>query len=587
MKNSETFLALTCDSRFWNTDGNVLFLGDWCLEEVSDPSVLSFPFAVLPSPWNSQRDIDKVAVYLDEFGETILACLGDKLNEHHGLNYDLRSWRVLAGNWILHAVHSIYDRFLLLRQAVDSCPDLWTQIPSLDTNPFRTTNSFKEAQLYPDTSLLLFALLVREMGIHHEVVKGPLIQGEHSMYSNGPQKQVFRQALRKLFRKYQYSVARHSASPVLFIGTGLRNKTVKKFGAVALEVDKLEIPVVAQYDLKNRNRLFSGVCGSDGFQKIAIAILPRLLPSSLLEEFALWKNHAAVHSIGGSAPTVVTYYGFMGDEDHAHLLVRLARSGCRLVGMQHGGGYGSFRYCPEELHESRCSDAFVTWGWAEDSCQYPLPSLHLLNVRKTVENARVHGQDRSGLLLVTTARPRLTHRIQSHPLTGQMARYYAWQERFYDSLDRHARDQFIVKPLALTAQPIPKTIWWERRGISTEQGSLIQMMRHFRLLVFDHNGTGFLEALCANVPSLVFWDTCLWELRDSVASIFEGLEQVGIFHRTPESAGERANQVFANPDAWWRGDDLQSARAEFCQRLARTGEDWQEEWREFLNVKTA
>ena len=57
---------------------------------------------------------------------------------------------------------------------------------------------------------------------------------------------------------------------------------------------------------------------------------------------------------------------------------------------------------------------------------------------------------------------------------------------------------------------------------------------------------------------------------------------MGIFHKTPESAAKKVNEVFGNPQKWWELTEVQDARENFCQRFARTSKNWADEWKEEL-----
>jgi putative transferase (TIGR04331 family) len=573
------YLALTSERVFWRTDGEVVFLGEWCL----DGERPDFPHVVLESPWNRVRDIDRVASYLEEFIDSLMRHLAEALNAYHGIRYSARQWQILLGNWALHVVHVLYDRFLLFEQAAGTSLPLWTCVPPLSEAVIpRTTERFKYAQLYPDTALLLLGRFAKSAGIQCEYTATPQVRADRSRYERGSWSSLVRDVAGRLRNRMQNQRCR--GKQVVFLASGVHPPTLAKIGGDIGHVANLTKWSPLRWrpiDQPGRERVFAGLAAPDDFRRRAAEMLPHLLPTSFLEDFEQWQSRAGSRPWGGSAKACITAYGFSGDDLFSYQAARFEQGGGRLVGVQHGGGYGSFRYCPEEAHETRCADAYATWGWAaEQGCHHALPSLYLTEL---VENLKQRGHDADGgdLLLVTTDRPQFTHRIQSHPLTGQMSRYYSWQERFYEALSEGARQGFQLKPYPAD-YAVGRSTWWGKRSIKTAGGGAVDMLSRFRILVFDHNATGFLEALSANVPTIVFWDSELWEIRDAALASFSTLERVGVFYRSPESAAGHVNAVWADVSPWWKSDDVQQARGEFCDRFARTSKDWAEDWREFL-----
>ena len=74
--------------------------------------------------------------------------------------------------------------------------------------------------------------------------------------------------------------------------------------------------------------------------------------------------------------------------------------------------------------------------------------------------------------------------------------------------------------------------------------------------------------LCFKIKDLLFKNNN----NSFVQSIpyFELLEEVGIFHKTPESAAKKVNDVWNDIDKWWNGKLIQTARVKFCNAYART-----------------
>ena len=60
------------------------------------------------------------------------------------------------------------------------------------------------------------------------------------------------------------------------------------------------------------------------------------------------------------------------------------------------------------------------------------------------------------------------------------------------------------------------------------------------------------------------------KVRRSAEAVFDALEQVGIFHRTPESAASFINSIWDDVDGWWNSSATIDARKQFTDQYART-----------------
>ena len=98
-------------------------------------------------------------------------------------------------------------------------------------------------------------------------------------------------------------------------------------------------------------------------------------------------------------------------------------------------------------------------------------------------------------------------------------------------------------------------------------------MTRSRLFISTYNATTFLESLSQDVPTIMFWNPGLWELRRTAEPYFAALKKVGILHEAPISAAEMVVQVWEDVQAWWRRSAVTEARLRFCERFARSVRD--------------
>src|SRR2546422_3404221 len=159
------YLATTGLSEFWETDGEILFLGAWCLRQERRTEWEGLRYQVLPSPWDDRKRFYETCAYLDESYERLLNGLTDYLNAVHQVSFNQRYWRILLGPWLLHSLHVTYDRYVCLLEAFHSYPDLRTIV--LDSQSFRvprTTMESRNWSLYDPFNLQIVSQLLTDLG---------------------------------------------------------------------------------------------------------------------------------------------------------------------------------------------------------------------------------------------------------------------------------------------------------------------------------------------------------------------------------------------------------------------------------------
>jgi putative transferase (TIGR04331 family) len=91
------------------------------------------------------------------------------------------------------------------------------------------------------------------------------------------------------------------------------------------------------------------------------------------------------------------------------------------------------------------------------------------------------------------------------------------------------------------------------------------LMQRSRLTVVNYLSTSYLEALLADVPTIILWNERAYLLEDRDKGFFEGLVAARICHTDPAEAARFVEQIKNDPEAWWLSPSVRRARAEFLQ----------------------
>lgn len=105
-----------------------------------------------------------------------------------------------------------------------------------------------------------------------------------------------------------------------------------------------------------------------------------------------------------------------------------------------------------------------------------------------------------------------------------------------------------------------------------------------RLVVHSYLGTGYLETLALNIPTVCFYDIDTYAFRAEAQTFMDGLERVGILHRSGKAAASFVAGLGGDPEGWWAKPEVQEARHNFIIRYANFSADWKKQWEEAFHL---
>mgnify|MGYP001328063222 CR=1 FL=1 len=99
---------------------------------------------------------------------------------------------------------------------------------------------------------------------------------------------------------------------------------------------------------------------------------------------------------------------------------------------------------------------------------------------------------------------------------------------------------------------------------------IFSVVKNAKIYFATYNGTGYLESLSMNIPTILFSNPFDEKLRNSCMEDFELLRKNKIFFTDPISATDHINQVWDDVNKWWYSENVQRAREKFCFKFSRT-----------------
>jgi len=578
------FLVTTALEEFWDTSKPLLYLGVWCRRYCRRSYWEPLGGTIIKGPWTNVGALEQTGEYLNDKYEYLLAALTNALNRLHKTDHGERYWRILLGPWLQLYVPIMYDRLKYIQAALDSYPDLTTIV--LDENSFvipRDTYEFFKLSSDDPYNLQLYSRILKVLGKEY-----PSKSTDVSLPDIICPRPTFLIGLMMALK------------PVLNVVTSY----FRKRASVLLRESYFPLSVEMQIVLKSKGRIFPLLAkqninseksslrsyltvtdeAKDKFEELLLANVALDIPKCYIEDyqpFSIFADSNHSHKTKAVFSSISWYY----DESFKFFAATSTEKGIALFSAQHGGAYGSLLFHSGEKHEISISDRYYSWGWDEPNNKkiIAMPAAKLSNRFETKAD-----DSKDGILFVSTTYPRYLIQFPGDP--ESFLEYLSWQTRFIQACSEATISKLRVRFRWDDSGWDIKQRWKDIIPSLCEDSfdvPLATSLEKHRLFVSDNLQTTFLEALSANIPTILFWDAEMNKLRPEAKPYYEKLINAGILYHCPESAAHAISAVYDDVEKWWNEPTRQEARYIFCQRFARTFPDsvdyWNQEFEKVLN----
>lgn len=588
------FLATTALSEFWDPNAQVLFLGPWCTLYGQKDKWAHLDYRFLPNPWDDREKFWQAGLYCQQIYENLLVDLGALLNKIHGVSFSDRYWQILLGPWFSGFIDIFYDRYTHIKEALEVFPELQTYL--LDESMYLTPCDFQEfisMQGGDYYNLQLYSQILRSQGYYF-----PTKQYTSALSKNN-NKINYKEYLIEIVRKFEKILINKffSHKDICFL-EGNVDRWVKLkllltpgFGASFIN---REFPqnwsIRVDYQNPMRRQLANLTQSKDPFIKILMNALPTNFPVLYLEGYKGCRSLVVDQFSERGFPKILLGMGRLWTDDYGKFLAgEIIERGGRIISFQHGAGYGFSRLLRVEEYERQVNDRFYTWGWAS---QEDDPKLTDLPSGKLVFRERQPGKSswHSMILLVGTGFPRYLYRFQSYPVGSQWVQYIQATKDFLEALEPQKGKNLVYRGCGIDyGWAIPEQLQerFPQLAVDNHSHPYAHQMNKSRVLVFDHPSTPFLEAMAANIPSILFFEPRFWDAREAAQPYLDMLRLEGILHDSAQAAAQQVNQVYDHIDQWWFSAHLQEVRKLFIDHFALSSNGWNRQWTEAIRRELA
>ena len=469
--------------------------------------------------------------------------LARNLNEIHSVHYSTRFWNIFAGAWLQQFVDMVIVR-LHDEESLNQ-----VSVARSETHP---ATSLREFNQWSKTSIFVESLNADVITQSQALQKSGIV----SISTN--ENRVSQGRKEKLGRTFASATYLPRYAEVLL---------QLRFGRLPRGLSHSKISISAT-NQQNRTLLCKTSRPLSINAETVLALLPKYMPSVYVEGFKPlfetpkpWKSKRPPRSI-------FTANRHLYDDVFNFWTALAVESGSRLVLAQHGGNYGISEFPSfSERHENLVADRYITWGWKTDGPSYRGFALPL--IRRTLHSSRPKGP----LLVITEQLWKYPRSIFSD--MPESSTYLGHLSSTVDGLEPEIRHNALLRIHHAHQDAASSQIdWWKMHAPDIKQDlgyiDFETRLNESRLVLIAHNGTSIPEAIALSAPTIITWSDSYMKVRENAEAVFDALEAVGIFHRTPESAASFINSVWNDVDGWWNSHATIDARKQFTDQYART-----------------
>jgi len=474
--------------------------------------------------------------------QQVLDQVATNLNEIHSVNYSTRYWNIFLGPWLQQFIDMVMLRMFEIEQHSK------LQVVIAETQLAPSLKDFNQQAK--------FSTLVESL---HADVLAQL---------NAPIKPTATES----------HTGKKTLDPILNVKPGrtfVSATYLPRLKEVLLQLRFGRLPQRFQYSqpsISTASQKYRAlICRTSrsltGNAQIVLALLPKYMPAVYIEEFnTLFQSQKPWKS--KTFPRVIfTANRHLYDDEFNFWTAHAIENGSRLVLAQHGGNYGISEFPSfSERHENLVADRYITWGWSSTGPTYKGFALPLIG-------RALHSSQPNGPLLV------ITDQLWKYPRsifsdTPESSTYLGHLKSTIDGLLPEIRSKTLLRIHHAHEDAGSSQIdWWKLNSPDIRQDvgevGFQKRLAESRLVLIAHNGTSIPESIALHAPTIITWSDSYMKVRQSAEVIFDALERVGIFHRTPESAASFINSIWDDVDGWWNSPSTIEARKQFTDQYAR------------------
>lgn len=561
---------------------NDLILGEWCIPDSNKK--------FLPYHWDDKERMHSDFKLIDNIYEELLIIFKDILNENHKKNYSLKSWRVLIGNWLHTTLHTIHDRYYILdffynREFLKfkSSEICWYNIKNQDLVFVSSHTSCDSMRRSDIVNQYIFQFILKNFSKFNISQKKYIKKYNFKSFKKNFINPNFKKnkftriilscasLLRRIFSYFRvyHVITNYTRFPKIqdiWLSINFRSSYLP-----GIINDTIPVSDQISFDYELRKKLAKKVLVKINNSKnlrrnlntelinIISKLTFQLIPANFLENFDHLHKKCILENWVLRKTNIFTATSYSSNDSFCMSSAIAINNHSNLFIIQHGGNYGNAKFNSQENHQRKISSKYLTWGWKEDGNTLPLGIL------KPIKKFEKRVRKKKEVLLISMELFRYSYLSYSGAHSTQWLDYQNSLENIAVDINSLGYDlQVRVKPLPDAWNSVKR---WKSLKLKIDKTkSFFQSCRESKIVLCTYNAATFLETIYMDIPTLIYWDKEMWEMRPNAKKFFEILKKLEILHYDKNSLIKTLN--FAKSTGyfeWWESKKQEKEFLKFKQ----------------------
>ncbi|WP_075483178.1 LIC12162 family transferase [Candidatus Pelagibacter communis] len=520
-------------------------------------------------PWSIPKNFHEDYEYLKDLKKKIIYPLTDTLNDYHKKNFSTNYWEIILGYWIHSFLMMMLERWRILEN-----------LPYKDVHYTLKTKNIEDVDFIPQTLdeyNNIFWLSEYSSSLYEKIIKYKYSNNFTIVKINSKKKIDI---VRKKFLSKNIDFKNiFLKTYFLIFGWVLKNQKnavirtyLGTFEEIKLNFHLSQLPTFVknnyhlcrpQIQLRSKMRL--NFNPTNDFEKLVLKNIFNFIPVSNLEGFQ--KEKKILNKIPlPKKPSSIFSSNILFKSLLSRYCAEKKEQGSKLILGCHGGSYGHYKdhFC--EQQELLISDKYLSWGWANKNSK-KIVKFGILRPKIKIKNLK-----KSFLTIIFPCNAPLEKSIESSVQASIQGEYifapvFNIINKFSEEVSKNLLLKFYPRNFGKNEIEIFKN-FNSKIKIDITGTKIENVLSNTKIFLSPYLGTGYLETLSMNIPTLIFVSKKLDCIREDAKPFYNLLKDVNIFFDDETELSNHINNVWNNHQDWWYSRKLQENRQKFCNNFA-------------------
>ena len=555
-----------------------IFLTEACLNYSERNKWKEFDKKVLKYHWNNRKKLQNDFNYLNLVYEEALLKITTELNSYHGTSDSADYWRIILGPWLIIYIHSLFDKWEMLRKAFDYGEKYFTVLETENINTSKDYNAFMDSIDSDSWNYSIYCRIIKSIySLNVEMIEIPthplvIINNNFSITNSV---KIFCKITLELIMKFL-----SSKNKKVFIHLNkLSLSRLIKLNISLFQIPQFYykefsfIPKKTNLDKHFRERKIK-VKKKNDFEFFLYNNILRDIPISYLENFHQIKKFISAKKL--NPLLIFTDIGHFDNDVFKVWLANQKKNKKKIYAVCHGGSI-PFLFNTIEKHEEVISEKNITFFKPLNKKHFQLPPYFI----KGGVSKNSKGKYCS---LIGFEHNRHTFKAASMPISNKTMDIFNLSIKFCKSLNKEVFDSLRIRPY-----PVDSWNTSERyrdilkdSKIDTNK-NLNSCFKSSKLIICTYPQTTFSEAMASGKPTILVYEPKYNENHNEAKELLDKLKGAKIIFNDPIKAANHVNLHWHKIDEWWSSKEVVLARNYFYNSALKINYDWNKEWKLFIN----